>query len=201
MHDPLVAVLLALTIVIGIGVLILIGLLVGVAIAAMKTRKKVHALIEQYETHVAPQIGPMAAQARKLVDDVSPKIRDLVEDVSPKIKHIASNASAISDRVREETQRISVQVNDVVDRTHQQAARVDHIVSSTLNGIGYATSAVQESISAPIRHLGGVLDGIRTGVNTFFRRDRTHHHHNGNSVRTTAIVRTVDVEADPPEYQ
>ena len=71
----------------------------------------------------------------------------------------------------------------------QQAARVDHIVSSMLNGI-HATAAVQEGISAPIRHLSGMLDGLRAGIGSF-RRKRTHS--NGTSAAT--IVRKV--EQDP----
>jgi methyl-accepting chemotaxis protein len=199
MHDPLAGVLLALTIVIGVGVLVLIAMLAGLAVAAMKTRKKLHALIEQYETNVAPHVGPMAQQARALVDDLSPKIRSVVDDVSPRIKHIAANLSEISDKVREETQHISVQVNDVVDRTHQQAARVDHIVSSTLNGIGYATSAVQEGLSVPIRHLSGVLEGLRAGVGHLFRKDKDHNHHRTDF--STAIVETVEVQQEPAAYK
>jgi methyl-accepting chemotaxis protein len=207
MHDPLVAVLLALTIVLGVGVLILLAVLIGLAIAAMKARKKIHTLIQQYETQVAPQVGPMVQRARELVDDLSPKIRSLVDDLSPKIKHIASNVSEISDKVREETQRISTQVNDVVERTHQQAARVDHMVSSTLNGIGHATSAVQEGISAPIRHISGVIEGLRAGVGSLFRKEKNNHHRTDFSTpdggvtaettvtrETTALARPVDVE-------
>jgi methyl-accepting chemotaxis protein len=204
MHDPLVGVLLALTIVIGVGVLILLVMLAGLGIAAMKTRKKLHTLIQQYETQVAPQVGPMAQKARELVDDLSPKI-----------KHIAANVSDISDKVREETQRITTQVNDVVERTHQQAARVDHMVSSTLNGIGHATSAVQEGISAPIRHLSGVIEGLRAGLGSLFRKEKHQNHHRTDfstpdggataetTVRseTTALARPVDVEPIPLTYK
>jgi hypothetical protein len=77
-----------------------------------------------------------------------------------------------------------------VERTHQQAARVDHIVSSTLNGIGHATAAVQEGIAAPIRHLSGVLDGLRAGFGSL-RRKRPH----ANGISATVIVRKV--EQDP----
>jgi methyl-accepting chemotaxis protein len=170
-------------------------MLLGLGVAAMNTRKKLHTLIQQYETQVAPQVGPMAQKARELVDDLSPKIRSLVDDLSPKIKHITANLSDISDKVREETQRISSQVNDVVERTHQQAARVDHMVSSTLNGIGHATSAVQEGISAPIRHLSGVIEGLRAGVGSLFHKNRPHNHHRTDF--GPAVVEVVEVEEVP----
>jgi methyl-accepting chemotaxis protein len=176
MHDELSGVLLALTIVIGVGVLAFIAVLIALAVVAMRASKRVKQLMQQYETSVAPHIGPMVSSARSLV-----------EDLSPKIKHIASNLVEVSDTVRGEAQHITVSVSDVVERTHQQAARVDHIVSSTLNGLGHATAAVQEGIAVPIRHLSGVLDGLRAGFGSLRRR---RPHPNG-----TSIVRKV--EQDP----
>lgn len=173
MHDELSGVLLALTIVIGVGVLAFIAVLLVMAKVALDARKRVQQLMQQYETSVAPHIGPMMQSAHSLVDDLSPKL-----------KHITSNLVEVSDVLRSETQHITVSVSDVVERTHQQAARVDHIVSSTLNGIGHATAAVQEGIAAPIRHLSGVLEGLRAGLGSLRRR---RPHPNG-----TGIVRKVD---------
>jgi methyl-accepting chemotaxis protein len=173
MQDSLSGVLLALTIVIGVGVLVFIVVLLALATTLLRARKRIHQVMEQYETTVAPHIGPMVQSARSLV-----------EDLSPKLKHIASDLVEVSDTLRSEAQHISVSVSDVVERTHQQAARVDHIVSSTLNGIGHASAAVQEGIAAPIRHITSVLDGLRAGLGSL-RRKRPHP--NG-----TSIVRKVD---------
>ena len=173
MNDALSGVLLALTIVIGVGVLVLIGAVIGLGVVIARARKRIHQVVQQYETSIAPHIGPMVQSTRALVDDLSPKL-----------KHIAENAVQVSDILRSETQHITVSVSDVVERTHQQAARVDHIVSSTLDGIGHATAAVQEGISVPLRHLTGVLEGLRAGLGSL-RRKRPHP--NG-----TSIVRKVD---------
>jgi methyl-accepting chemotaxis protein len=114
----------------------------------------------------------------------------LVDDLSPKLKHVTTNMVEVSDIMRSEAQHITVSLSDMVERTHQQAARVDHIVSSTLNGIGHATAAVQEGLSAPIRHLSGVLDGLRAGIGSF-RRKRPH----SNGTNATVVVQKV--EQDP----
>jgi methyl-accepting chemotaxis protein len=177
--DQLNGILLALTIVVGLGVLIFIVVLLVLAKTLLHTRKRVHDMLDHYQTAIAPHIGPMVQSTHSLVDDLSPKL-----------KHITTNMVEVSDIMRSETQHITVSLSDMVERTHQQAARVDHIVSSTLNGIGHATAAVQEGISAPIRHLSGVLDGLRAGIGSF-RRKRTHS--NGASAAT--IVRKV--EQDP----
>lgn len=173
MHDELSGVLLALTIVIGVGVLAFISVLAVLGVALLRARKRIHKLMAQYDTSIAPHLGPMVSSARSLV-----------EDLSPKLKHIAQNVVEVSDVVRSEAQHITVSVSDVVERSHQQAARVDHIVSSTLNGIGHASAVVQEGIAAPIRRLSGVLDGLRAGFGSL-RRRRTYSNGAG-------IVRKVD---------
>ena len=173
MHDALSGVLLALTIVLGVGVAVFIAVLLALAKTLLDMRKRVHRVLEQYETSIAPHLGPMVASAHAMVDELSPKL-----------KHITSNLVEVSDILRSETQHITVSVSDMVERTHQQAARVDHIVSSTLNGIGHATAAVQEGIAAPIRHLSGVLEGLRAGFGSF-RRKRPH----ANGTSATVIVR------------
>jgi methyl-accepting chemotaxis protein len=179
MQDPLSPYLLALTIIIGIAVLCFLGVLAALVKMLLDMRKRVHKMLEHYETTIAPHLGPMVQSAHSLVDELSPKL-----------KHITSNLVEVSDILRSETQHITVSVSDMVERTHQQAARVDNIVSSTLNGIGHATAAVQEGIAAPIRHLTGVLDGLRAGFGSL-RRKRPHP----NGASSTVIVRKV--EQDP----
>ncbi len=175
-HSALI--LLALTIIVGVGVLFFIVVLLMLAGTLLYTRKRIHNILDHYEREIAPEIGPMVKGARSLVDSLSPKL-----------KHITENLVEVSDILRSETQHITVSLSDVVERTHQQAARVDNIVSSTLNGISHATAAVQEGISAPLRHLSGVLDGLRVGIDSF-RRKRPHP--NGAKA---VIVRKV--EQDP----
>ena len=178
MQDPVIPYLLALTIIIGVAVLFFIGVLAVLAGTILKTRKRIHQAIEQYEKEIAPHIVPMVKSARSTVDSLGPKL-----------KHITENMVEVSDILRSETQHITVSLSDVVERTHQQAARVDHIVSSTLNGIGHATAAVQEGLSAPIRHINGVIEGIRAGFGSL-RRKRAQS--NGHAA---VIVRKV--EQDP----
>jgi methyl-accepting chemotaxis protein len=182
MQDALSGVLLALTIVIGVGVLVIIVVLAALAKIALDARKRIHKLLDQYETTIAPHLGHLGP--------IVASTHALIEELSPKLKHITSNLVEVSDILRSEAQHITVSVSDMVERTHQQAARVDHIVSSTLNGIGHATAAVQEGIAAPLRHLSGVFEGLRAGFGSL-RRKRPH----SNGARATVIVRKV--EQDP----
>ena len=179
MNDPLSGILLALTIIVGVGVLIFVVVLLMLAGTLLYARKRVHQILEHYDKEIVPHLAPMVKSTHALVDDLSPKL-----------KHITTNMVEVSDILRTETQHISVSLGDMVERTHQQAARVDNMVSSTLNGIGHATAAMQEGLSAPIRHLSGVLDGLRAGIGSF-RRKRPH----SNGTNATVVVQKV--EQDP----
>jgi predicted PurR-regulated permease PerM len=179
MHDPLSGILLALTIIVGVGVLVFVVVLLMLAGTLLYTRKRFHQILDHYDKEIAPHLAPMVKSAHALVDDISPKL-----------KHVTTNMVEVSDIMRSEAQHITVSLSDMVERTHQQAARVDNIVSSTLNGIGHATAAVQEGLSAPIRHLSGVLDGLRAGIGSF-RRKRPHP----NGTNATVVVQKV--EQDP----
>jgi predicted PurR-regulated permease PerM len=179
MNDPLSGILLALTIIVGVGVLVFVVVLLMLAGTLLYARKRIHQILEHYDKEIAPHLAPMVKSAHSLVDDLSPKL-----------KHITTNMVEVSDILRTETQHISVSLGDMVERTHQQAARVDNMVSSTLNGIGHATAAMQEGLSAPIRHLSGVLDGLRAGIGSF-RRKRPHP----NGANATVVVQKV--EQDP----
>jgi hypothetical protein len=159
MNDPLSGILLALTIIVGVGVLVFVVVLLMLAGTLLYARKRVHQILEHYDKEIVPHLAPMVKSAHSLVDDLSPKL-----------KHVSTNLVEVSDIMRSEAQ--------------------DNIVSSTLNGIGHATAAVQEGISAPIRHLSGMLDGLRAGIGSF-RRKRTH----SNGAGPATIVRKV--EQDP----
>jgi ABC-type lipoprotein release transport system permease subunit len=153
-------ILLVLTVFVGVGVGVLVVVLLMIAGTVLEARRRVTHLMDHYEREVAPHLGPLVRSAHSMVDDLAPKVR-----------HISTNAVELSDILRTETQHITVSLSDVVERTHQQAARVDNIVSSTLNGIGHVTEVVGEGLTAPLRHLNGVLEGIRAGLGSFRRRD------------------------------
>lgn len=169
MHDPIANILLVLTILVGIGVLTLVGVLVTVAVVALKTRTRVMKILDRVENAVVPHLGPVSAQVHSVVDDLTPKV-----------KQMGTNIAAITDTLRSEAQHISASLGDVVERTHQQAARVDGMVSNTLSGIGSATHAVQEGIAIPFRHLGGVLESVRAGLSSLRKRQP----HNGSYRRS-----------------
>jgi methyl-accepting chemotaxis protein len=143
------------TVVISVSVLIQSIAILGMFLAARKTREKIHFLVEELRVHAVPAMSTSRA---------------LVEDLSPKLKIITSNLVESSDKIRAMTGEISGVVSDVSQRTRAQAAHVDGMVEGTLEQITHATSSIQHGIAVPVRQLTGILNALRAGLNVMFHK-------------------------------
>jgi phage-related protein len=152
--------LIAITAVTSIGILIQACVVIAIFIAGRKAITKVTELVDEAREHLSPVLATS---------------RSLLEDVSPKIKIITSNLTEVSQSIRHQSTHINSAVDEVVDRTRNQAARVDGIVTGTLDGINSATASIQESISAPVRKVTGFVNGVRAALDVLLQRARTDH--------------------------
>ena len=115
------------------------------------------------------------AKLRKVIEDLAGKahpviadVREIVQDVSPKVRTISSQVVEITSAVRDQTLHVNSTVDEVVDKTRAQAGKVDDMVSAVLGSIAHAGSTVQAGVTRPVRKVGGVLHGIRIGLETLF---------------------------------
>jgi phage-related protein len=152
--------LIAITAVTSIGILIQACVLIGIYIAGRKAITQVTKIVEEAREHVMPVLATT---------------RGLVEDLSPKIKVISSNLTEVSQTIRHQSTHINSAVDEIVDRSRNQAARVDGMVSGTLDGINSATASIQEGISAPVRKVTGFVNGVRAALDVLLQRARTDH--------------------------
>lgn len=134
-----------------VGVLLQTGILLGFFIAFVSLRAK----LEKILNHVTEHALPMIEQSKAML-----------EDVSPKVTAISANLVEISDMLKQETATIKVSVDDVLEKTRAQTARVDEMVSGTLDGISQASATIQEGIEVPLRHIHGVFNGLKAAVET-----------------------------------
>jgi hypothetical protein len=156
-HDTIIAIFTAIT---SIGILIQAFVLIGVYFGARKAMVQVSKLVEDAREHVLPILVTS---------------RGVAEDLSPKIKVMATNITEVTNSVRSQSAHINSAVHDVVDRSHKQAARVDEMVTGTLDGINAATASVKEGIAAPVRQVNGFFNGLRAALDVLLQRERAHH--------------------------
>jgi uncharacterized protein YoxC len=115
----------------------------------------------------------IATQLSEKAGPIVEQVGGIVKDAEPKIRTIASQVVEISTAVRDQTIHVNETVDEVVNKTQAQADKVDEMVSAVLGGLSNAGSAVQAGVLKPARKVGGILQGLRVGVETFFRTETT----------------------------
>jgi hypothetical protein len=134
-----------------LGALIQAGVLLGMLIAFRRLQNKVEQILDPMMEHALPLI----ASSRLTLDELSPKL-----------KIITNNLVEVSDTLKHESHNIKGSVDDVLEKTRAQTARVDEMVSGTLDGITHASAVIQHGIEVPLRQLSGIFNGLRAGFGT-----------------------------------
>jgi methyl-accepting chemotaxis protein len=146
-----------LTAVIVLGVFVQAVFVLSTFIVLRKMQKKAQIAVEDLRIHLFPALGALRA---------------MLEDLSPKLKILSTNVVETSGKVRAMAEEIGGVVADVSSRARAQAAHVDDIVEGTLDHLVRAGDTIQQGFSVPMRHIAGVVSGIRAGVNVM-REKRT----------------------------
>ena len=139
-----------------VSILMQAGFTVAMFFGARKTQKKLMALADDVRLHALPVI--MSS-------------REMIQDMTPKIKPITENLAATSATLRSKTDQVGGLVGDVTEKAQAQASRVDGMVKGTLDQLTFAVHAIEHGIAAPVRHVNGILNGIRAGVDVMRKKN------------------------------
>ena len=147
-----------------IGVLIQAGILLGIALGARETKKKLEEALAELHEHAFPLVR---------------HARDVLSDAAPKIKTVTEDLVETTALLKKQATRVDGAVGDILMRTHHHVARVDAMVGNTLDAVQHATSAVQHTVSRATDTLAHAVDvptkkisGIVNGVAAAFSRLR-----------------------------
>ena len=123
------------------------------------TMRKLSGRVTTLADDLYPRVVPLLEETKKLTRDV----QGMLETSRPKVDAILDNASVISATARNQTQKIDVALTTFMDRAKIQAIRADELVSRTFDKVEDTSSKVQNTVTAPFKHLNGVLQGIGVG--------------------------------------
>lgn len=165
------------TIVTAAGVLLQACVLLGMYLAVRQSTKKLHAVTDELRVHLVPTLSTAGK---------------LLEDISPKLKVITANLVEVSSALRSETGHVKATVDDVLDKTTAQAARVNEMLDAVFNSVEHASAVVQQSVAVPYKRVSGVMAGLRAGFDVLFRRDTEE----GEPASATTAGRTPVAVAD-----
>jgi hypothetical protein len=133
-------------------------ILLAMAVAARKTQTRVLAIAEEIRGHLGPVLRTT---------------RDLLDDSAPKIKAITANLEETSQMVRVQTIHLNHAMDDLLARSKQHVARVDGIVTDTLDSVEHARQTVTRVTDGPIRWVNAMSNGIQAAVARFVQQRRS----------------------------
>jgi methyl-accepting chemotaxis protein len=139
------------------GVLLQAFVLLGMYLAIRQSTKKLHEITDEVRGHLLPTISAA---------------RRLIEDVSPKLKIATTNLVEASHTLRHETSHVTAAVDDVVNKTAVQAARVNEMMTGVLDSVEHASSVFQRSVEGPLRRVSGIMAGLRAGFGVLLKKEK-----------------------------
>jgi methyl-accepting chemotaxis protein len=158
---------LAFTIVTALAVLLQAFVLLGMLIALKGALGRLDQVTKMAEEHIVPTMGT----ARKLLEEMSPKIRTAVENAVTASEHLKE----LSRTAREKSADVSAAVDDVLEKTEAQAERMDEIVTGALDAVSHATAVLQRATNSPMRQIMGLVNGLRAGFDVLCNRNQQAH--------------------------
>jgi methyl-accepting chemotaxis protein len=132
------------------------------AVFASKLLLKLGDIAERAEERT----GPFLTKTTELLDDVTPRLRS----ISNNVEQMSYTVRAKCDEVGETLSQLNRTVVDANNRTRNQVARVDGIVSDALHTTEQVSHVVQEGIRVPVKQMAGIIAGLKVGLETFVRR-------------------------------
>jgi methyl-accepting chemotaxis protein len=148
------------TALVAVGVLLQACVLLGMLIAVRASLKRLEKLANLAEEHAIPALTAA---------------KTLLDAVAPKLKVAAENVAAASETLRTQAEHVNETMDSLLQKTEAQAQRVDEMITGTLNTVADVTASVQRAVTAPVRQVHAVLNGLRAGLDVLRGRPREAH--------------------------
>jgi hypothetical protein len=149
MNENLLTVFIAVT---AIAVILQMLILAATYFSARKTSARVEAIVKQVEETALPALN---------------RAHEMLTDAQPKLSVILDNLSATSTTVREQSERINLTLNDIVDRTRLQVIRADELVTRSLDRVEETAETVHHVVLSPVRQMSAVMTGLFAGIGEY----------------------------------
>lgn len=152
--------------------------------AARRIAEENSSNVKTIVSNIKETTDTVSQAAKKHVEPTLATVQRIVEVNSANVETIVANVAETSHtfvevgrRVRDESSRLTEKVDALIEKTEQQADRVDEMVTGTLNSISHATSTLQRAVTVPVRQVGAVFSGLRAGLGALFTHDHNHNNH------------------------
>jgi len=126
-------------------------------------------------THLKMTADEVKAQAFPVLQDgkaLQADIKKILETSAPKVELVLDNAARISTTAYTGIERVETTVNDMLDRARLQVIRADEMVTRAMDQVEDTTEKVAHTVTSPVRHASGLVQGITAGLGAYFGQKR-----------------------------
>lgn len=162
----LIFIVLLAVVILGMGIVLLV-----VAVKAMKMAKDLAATAEEFKTRMLPLLDVAA--------EVGRTSRDLLAETAPKLKVITTNfvdasetLKATSRTAKSVVEHCDATIADANLRAQKQVARVDGMVTATLNTTAEVVEAIGQGLKAPAQRIAAFAGQARSFAENFVAKVR-----------------------------
>ncbi len=142
----------------GAAVLLQALVLLGIYIAMVKAMKTAKSTIDELHTSIMPLLHTSK--------EVAETTKDMMSRLGPRLDAAASDLEEMVQIARDETARFQESAEEINQRVRHQAARVDDMTTSVLNGVDRAGRFMNEAVNLPIRQVSGIVAAMKAVVET-----------------------------------
>lgn len=132
--------------------------LIGMAVGATKTQKQMLGIVQELQSKAFP-----------IIDSIG----RVVESTTPKVDRITDNLVETTNILRDKAHELDLVVSEATTRARAQIVRADTAVTHSFDTVGRVTAEVQHAIMVPVKHISGVLNGLRAGIESFVSRAKS----------------------------
>lgn len=154
---------------VAIAALALVIQTIGIIVVMIMAGRAFKSMRKEME-HYRSTINPLVLKAREVVQNIAPSLQDSAEQLN-----------AITKTLRTQTADIKTAAEDIIDRTRNQATRVDQMLTTIFDRLERAGDFMNGAVAKPMRQLSGILASVKAAVETLREPVAGHHPPQGTS--------------------
>lgn len=139
--------------------------LVGQFIVVFGVARVVRRLADRL-TPVLPQLE----QSARALPGMVREFQGFIAETRPRVQTVMANLTEISTVARDQARRFDGMAGDFTERLELQMVRVDEAIGTALASFEQITTSLRKSVLRPVQDAHALVQGIRTGLDFFFRR-------------------------------
>ncbi len=154
-------ILLAILAVIGLAVFLQTVILFALYLTARKAASTIETLTGEFRASALPVL--------KSSREVLERSKSVLNNVAPNVESSAKDFAEIAHNLRSQTGEVQTTVTELVEKSRVQIARLDAMLSTSLDTVDRVTESITEAVSGPVRQASSLLAGFRAAMKSFRR--------------------------------